>query len=126
MTLSQTILATATASEELPDSWHWIALIAFVSAAVLSVLLLVASFLVRRRVPWFAPLALFALLAGSLALGFWAYVYKIDYVAVGYDGTKASPPIWQAFSVPSLPVLATLTALVIYRARNNKTLSSSF
>ena len=121
MIMPPIILATATASEELPDSWYWIALNAFVSAAVLSVVLLVAAFVVRNRVAWFYPIAATAFLAGSIAFGFSAYVYQIDYVAVGYDGTKASPPIWQALCLPSLPVLSTLAAIVIYRIRISKT-----
>lgn len=121
MIMPPIILATVTASEELPDSWHWIAWAAYVSAAVLSVVLLVAAFVVRSRVAWFDPIAATAFLAGSVAFGFCAYVYQIDYVAVGYDGTKASPPIWQALCLPSLPVLFTLTAMTIYRIRMSKT-----
>ena len=119
MTLPQTIVATATASEELPDSWNWIALTAFVSAAVLSVVLLVAALSLRTRKTWFYPVAIFALLAGSFAFGFSAYVYEIDSVALRPPGTEGALTIWQALWVPSLPVIASLTAILLHRARNN-------
>jgi len=126
MTLPQTILATATASEELPDSWHWIALVAFVSAAVLSVALLVTAFLSRRRVLWFYTVATVAFLAGGLAFTFLAYVYVIDGVARRPAGTEGASTVWQSFSVPSLPVFATLTALIIYRAAKNRSFPQFF
>lgn len=121
MIMPQIILATVTASEELPDSWHWIALAAFVLAAVFSLVLLVAAFVVQNRVIWFGPTAAFALLAGSLALGFSAYVYKIDDVALRPSGTEGASTIGQSLGIPALPVLASLAALVIYRIRKNKT-----
>lgn len=117
MNLTQIIFATATASEELPDSWYYIAFAAFTSAVVLSFVLLVVGIVARTRIPWFYPVAAVALVAGGVGLGFGAYVYKIEYVAVGFDGTKASPPIWQALWLPSLPILASLTAMVIRRIR---------
>lgn len=115
------LLATATASEELPDSWHYITLAAFTSAAVVSLVLLVTALVGRTRLTWFYPATALTLLIGSVALVFCAYVYKIDYVAVGGDGTKASPPIWKALWLPSLPLMISLAATVIYRIRNNKT-----
>lgn len=121
MIIPPIILATATASEELPDSWHWIALAAFVSAAVLSVVLLVAAFVVRSRVAWFYPIAATAFLAGSLAFGFTAYVYQIDHVALRPPGTEGASTVWQSLGIPALPVLASLTAMTIYRIRMSKT-----
>ena len=111
------LLATATPSEELPELWIWIAFAAFSFVVVLSFVLLVVASVVRTRISWLYPVAALTLLIESVALGFYAYVYKIDYVAVGFDGTKTSPPIWKALFLPSLPLLATLTAMVIYRIR---------
>jgi hypothetical protein len=119
MNLSATILATVTASDELPELWNHVALGAFLLGALLSLMLLIASIVVRARRGWFHPCLILAFCASGFALAFFAYVYKIDYVAVGYDGTEASLPIWQALWVPSLPLLTSLIALVTYRIRNN-------
>ncbi len=50
-----------------------------------------------------------------------AYVYRIDYVAVEMDGTKASLPFWQEIAVPSLPILASMVALAVYQIRSPRT-----
>jgi uncharacterized membrane protein len=114
------LLATATASEELPDSWHYITLAAFTSAAVVSLVLLVTALIGRTRLTWFYPAMALTLLAGSVALGFCAYVYKIDNVALRPPGTEGASTIWRALWIPCLPVLVALAATVIYRTRNNQ------
>lgn len=111
------ILATVSASEELPDAWGQMALIAFLIASVLACLAFVDSCLSRRRAAWFYPASISAILLGAVAVAFAAHVYTIDFVAVDTDGTKASPPIWQALAVPSLPILISLAALAIYHKR---------
>ena len=111
------LLATATASDEVSEWWYQIAFGSFVIGTVLCLILLTTAIIARRRNRWFSPAAVVALLLGLLSMGFGVYLYAIDYVAVGGDGTKASGPIWQALWVPSLPVLLTIAAIVIYRLR---------
>ena len=111
------ILATVSASEDLPDAWGQTALIAFLVASVLACLTFVYSCLPRRRAAWFYPTSISALLLGAVAVAFAAHVYSIDFVAVDTDGTKASPPIWQALALPCLPILVSLAALAIYHKR---------
>lgn len=38
------------------------------------------------------------------------HVYHIDYVAIGIDGTPASPPVLSALAVPSIPLILCVTA----------------
>lgn len=111
------ILATVSPSEELPDVWLEFAITAFYVACLLALVVLTRSFFTRRRSKWFFPTTIFATIFGSAAWLYFAYVYRIDYVAVEMDGTKASSPFWQAMAIPNLPILVSLVALVIYQMR---------
>ena len=112
------ILATVSASEDLPDAWGQMAFVAFLIASVLACLTFVYSCLSHHRAAWFYPASISAILLGAIAVAFAAHVYFIDFVAVDTDGTKASPPIWQVLTVPGLPILISLAALAIDHKRN--------
>jgi hypothetical protein len=117
MQIFPSILATVSASDELPEVWWKVAFGAFIIACLLSLAVLVHSLITRRRSRWFIPATIASMTFGSVAWLFAAHVYRIDYVAVEMDGTKASPPFLQAQAVPSLPILAALAALAVYKRR---------
>ena len=108
------VLGTVTASDELPEIWGQCAFASFILGCLLACVLLVTSVTVRRRSAWFIPTTFAAVTLGLAGLAFAAHVYRIDYQAVEIDGTKASPPFWQAMALPSIPVLASLAALAIH------------
>jgi len=117
MQLFPSILATVSASDELPEVWWKLASGAFIIACLLSLAVLVRSLVTRRRSRWFIPVTISSMTFGAVAWLFAAHVYRIDYVAFEMDGTKASPPFLQAQAVPSLPILAALAALAVYQRR---------
>jgi len=121
MQLFPSILATVSASDELPEVWWKFAFGAFLIACLLSIALLFRSLVTRYRSRWFIPVTIASMTFGSVAWLFAAHVYRIDYVAVEIDGTKASPPFLQAQAVPSLPILAALVALTVYQRRLSRT-----
>ena len=111
------IIATVTASDELPEVWWQYAFAAFLLGCLLTCVVLVTSLVARRRSVWFLPTAFAGMIFGFAGLAFASHVYRIDYQAAEIDGTKASPPFWQALAVPSLPILATIAALTVYHRR---------
>lgn len=68
-------------------------------------------------------LAITSVLASLFPLTFSAYLYHIDYVAVGGDGTAASGPLWRALLFPFLPVLASIFALAVCHFRSRSAFS---
>ena len=101
-------LATTCASEEIDE---WVFELAFGCWIVSAILVVVALGLLI-----FGKAGVRRLAAAGAGLGFFpfcfaAYVYEIDYVAVGGDGTPASGPLWEALLVPGLPLLASLLVM---------------
>lgn len=117
MRTSASVLATVSASDELPEIWWQFAFAAFILGCLLACVALVASVITRRRSTWFLPTMFAAMIFGLAGLAFAAHVYRIDYDPVEIDGTKASAPFWQALAVPSLPIIASLAALAVYYRR---------
>ena len=115
------VLATVSPSDELPEIWWQFAFAAFILSSLLACIMLVISLVTRRRSTWFLPIAFTAMIFGFTGLAFAAHVYRIDYHPVEIDGTKASPPYWQALAIPSFPVLASLAALAVYHRRFSPT-----
>jgi hypothetical protein len=115
------VLATVSASDELPETWWQFAFAAFILGSLLACVVLVTSLVARRRSTWFLPTAFVAMIFGLAGLAFAAHVYRIDYNPVEIDGTKASPPFWQTLAIPSLPIMATLAAFAIYQRRLSRT-----
>ena len=114
-------LATVSASEELPEMWGRFAFTAFIIGSLLACVVLVTSRVARRRSAWFLPTALAAIVFGLVGLAFAAHVYRMDYQPFEIDGTKASPPIWQALAIPAFPILASLASLAVYHRRLPRT-----
>lgn len=115
------VLATVSASDELPEAWWEFAFAAFILGSLLACVVLVASLVARHRSSWFLPTAFAAVTFGLAAFAFAAHVYRIDYNPVEIDGTKASPPIWQALAIPSLLIIAALAAFAVYHRRLSPT-----
>ncbi len=111
------LLATVSASDELPEIWWQFAFAAFILGCLLACAVLVACLVIRRRSTWFLPTTFAAMIFGLAGLAFAAHVYRIDYNPVEIDGTKASPPFWQALAVPSLPIIFSLAAFAVYHRR---------
>ena len=116
-----TIIATATASDEI-GPWAWqFAWVCLLLAAVLALSALIGSIVscnLRQRPAW---LALAGGLISLVPLGFAFYVYRIDYVAVGGDGTPASAPLWRALIWPAAPLfVALLAAFITFIRREEK------
>jgi hypothetical protein len=111
------VLATVSASDELPEIWWQSAFAAFLSGCLLAFVVLVTSLVMRRRPAWFLPTAFAAMIFGLAGFVFAAHVYRIDYHAVGTDGTKAPPTFWQALALPGLPIVASLAALAVHYRR---------
>ena len=115
-----TILATAFRSEEISEIWYWIAWLGLVLSVVLAVSSLVLSFLPRgnQRLAIWNPV-----IGGLIALYpplFVLHIYRIDYIAVGCDGTRASPPLISVLVWPSLPLMVCLLAIFIACVRLNR------
>lgn len=114
MITMQAVVATVAPSEDLPDAWGNMAFAGFVVSSLVACTCLLYSMFSARQVAWFYPALFLAMLLGSAALAYFRFEYDIDYVAVGHDDTKASPPIWKALAIPSLPILTSLVAWSIY------------
>ena len=115
------VLATVSASDELPEIWWQFAFAAFILGSLLACVVLVTSVVTRRRSAWFLPTTFAAIIFGLAGLAFAAHVYRIDYNPVEIDGTKASPPFGQVMAVPSLPIIASLAAFAVYHRRLSPT-----
>jgi hypothetical protein len=115
------VLATVSTSDELPEIWWQFAFAAFILGSLLACVVLLTSLVTRRRSTWFLPTTFAAMIFGLAGLAFASHVYRIDYQPVEIDGTKASPPFWQALAIPSLPVIASLAALAAHHRRLSPT-----
>ena len=105
-------LATTCPSEELNSGLWGLSSACLAGAAILA---FVALFLLIFEK---AGMRRCALASGCLSLFpfcFAAYVHKIDFVVVAYDGTPASGPLWKAVLIPGILLLA--SALLIYLRR---------
>ncbi len=98
------LLATVSASDELPNGWRVVSLVCFVAAAVLCLFSSIVRLFFKNGRQIGLAGALGAVVLGLIPLLFSAYVYYIDYMPVAQDGTDASGPVWKALGVPALPV----------------------
>ncbi len=109
------ILATVCPSDELPSFLWPASTTVFLIAAGLGVASLALL--------WVRPgssgkwLAAAGFLIGLIPVAFAAHVYQIDFVAVAWDGTPASGPLWKALVVPSLPPIASAILMIVHYRR---------
>jgi len=105
-----TLIATASAADEIAEIWWLVAWAGLILSAVLCIVALTLSMVPRGN----RLMALrIAVVGGSISLIpvlFALHIYRIDFVAVGGDGTPASPPLLSALALPLLPFLACLAA----------------
>jgi hypothetical protein len=108
-----TLLATVSNSDAIPEIWHWIAWVGLILSVILAILSLIQSFIPhgnKLMALWFAMVGSFISLYPVL---FVLHIYRIDYIAVGGDGTSASPPLISVLIWPLLPFIGCLLAAVI-------------
>lgn len=104
MTLA-VFLATAAASDKVDKTLF---MAAFGCFAISGFLVLITASLLLFVQTWnrvAQRLACLGLVLGLFVLAVAAYVHSIDFQPVANDGTQASPPLWLAILVPSLPVI---------------------
>ena len=113
------LIATATPLERIDDIWWLIAWAGLILSSALGILTLAMSMIPRCSkliAIWLAAIG------GAIALYpilFVFHIYRIDFVAVGGDGTPASPPILAVMAWPSLPFLFCLMAGGVAHLRRN-------
>ncbi len=108
-----TLLATVSNSDGIPEVWYWIAWVGLILSVILAVLSLILRVIPRGNkllALWFAMVGCFISLYPVL---FVLHIYRIDYIAVGGDGTSASPPLISVLIWPLLPFIGCLLAAVI-------------
>ena len=112
------LIATAFPSEGLPqEMWYlaWFSLIASTVAFLIGLVLLVSK---KSTIGAIRGFGVGAILVGLYAPLFALYLYKLDSVAVEWEGTKASNSLLNVLLIPSLPVLGGfLLAIFANRAR---------
>lgn len=107
--------ATASPPEEVARVWWLTSWSCFILAPIVTLLAFGAS-QVARTSPWLSKVRLLAglaIAASLVPLGFSAYIYHIDFIAVGEDGKAASEPLWKTLIAPSHPVVASWSAMMI-------------
>jgi len=98
-------LATTSASDGI-DPWVWeLAGVCLVASAILALVALVLLVLAKAGV---RRIALVSAGLGLLPFFFAAYVHMINSLAVRDDGTPAGGSLWNAVSIPGIPLLASL------------------
>lgn len=110
MPYDMTLIATASASDEIAEIWWLLAWAGMILPAVLGIAALILSLVPRGN----RLMALRAAFVGGLIslfpILFTLHIYRIDYVVVGGDGTPASPPLFSVIALPLLPFLVCLVA----------------
>lgn len=119
---SSLLLATCTASEELPRWMSQVAIIALLGAALFAVAALFLAYFSPCRVTLAKVCSLLALTVGAYPFCFAWYVHYIDFVPIAMDGTPASPPLIQTLAIPALPIFIGLAAILLRSKRPCKTL----
>lgn len=104
-----TLIATATASEGIDKIWWLIAWAGLILSFVLGIVTLTMSVISRGSRVLAIWLAVTGAAVSLFPILFALHIYRIDFVAVGGDGTSPSPPI---LSVMICPVLSFFICLI--------------
>ena len=118
-----TLIATASASDEI-DPWVWsVVWLGFALAAVMAFSALVSSINGGGRASVPILLSIAAGLISLIPIAFAYHIYRIDFVAVDGDGTRAPGPLWRALAWPAAPLLVAFLAvsITIFRQRRRIT-----
>ncbi len=117
-----TLIATATASEGINEIWWLIAWAGLVLSYVLGIVTLMMSVISQGRSVLTIWLAVTGVAVSLLPILFALHIYRIDFVAVGGDGTPASPPILSVMIWPLLPfVICLIAGGIAYACRKSPT-----
>ena len=114
------LLATARPSDTVDHELFVVAAVLFYPACVTALLALIFTCAVRKH-PRTA--LLFSFLTFILAIfpfAFWSHIYHIDYVEVGTDGTRPSPPYWRALWLPAFVLFTGAILTVISTVAERK------
>ena len=113
------LLACTSPSDAIDPEVFTVAIVLFCSSCLVGLLALVSKFTLRKHLDIFLALSILTLVLAIFPFLFGSHIYSVDYVAVGRDGTKASPPFWKVLWVPALPIFigSTLTALSLSALR---------
>ena len=114
-----TLIATATASEGIDEIWWLIAWAGLILSFVLCIVTLTISMIFRGSRVLAICLAVIGAAVSLFPILFALHIYRIDFVAVGGDGTSASPPIVSVMIWPLLPFFICLVAGGIAYARRS-------
>ena len=79
-------IATATASDELPEVYRWIAWVFLPVGAIGAVAIFLSLIVLRRPSALIRWLCCATVVASAYPVGFSPYVYRIDFVAENFDG----------------------------------------
>jgi hypothetical protein len=105
-----TLIATATASDGIDEIWYLIAWAGLILSYVLGIVTLTVSMISRGSRALAIWLAVIGAAVSLFPILFVLHIYRIDFVAVGGDGTSASPPIISVMIWPLLPLFICLVA----------------
>lgn len=115
------LLATSFPSEAIDPEVFVVAASLFYSACLAGLIALIAMFTLRGATDLVLALSTLAIVLAIFPFLFCCHIYAIDYVAVGGDGTPASPPFWRALWVPALPAFAGSALTVLsYSSKRRK------
>lgn len=105
------LLATTRPSDGIDHEVYVVAAVLFYSACFIGLLALIFTFTLRKYPRIVLTFSFLTLILAIFPFAFWSYIYHIDYVEVGGDGTRPSPPFWKALWLPALLLItgATLT-----------------
>ena len=114
------VLATTSPSDAIDPEVLTVAIVLFYSASLVGLLALISKFTVCKYPDIILALSILTIMLAIFPFLLGSHIYSIDYVAVGGDGTKASPPFWKALWLPALPLFvgSTLTALSLFAQRH--------
>ncbi len=120
MPYDMTLIATVTASDEIAEIWWLVAWAGFIVPAILGLGALVLTAVSRRNRILAMRIAAIGGLVSLIPILFTLHVYRIDFVAVGGDGTPASPPLLSVMALPLTPLIVCLVAgSIVYVRRRN-------
>lgn len=120
-----TLIATVRASDEIDQIWWIVSWVALILPLILGGIALTLSFVGRGS----RSLALWSAVIGGLIslfpILFALHIYRIDFVAVGGDGTKASPPLLSAMGLSLLPLVFCVVVVGVVFVRRRSFVVSS-
>ena len=112
-------ILACSASDAIDPEVFMVAAVLFYAACLIGLLALISKFTLRKHPDIVLALSILTVVLAIFPFLFCSHIYSIDYVAIGGDGTRASPPFWKALWLPALPIFvgSTLTVLSLSAQR---------